>query len=214
MGIIVGNSNHSQSSSSNTEGRRSTGQALVSVGVDLAENGQLDEALEVFQRALTTLSVDAGATKKDDHVNDGTTTANNQHETTSSVPSTATTRATSSEQDNNAVSSSTTSNHVPKPPPPPTSSCCKRLRQAHNLANRGNVSAEKKRRTAELANGTGAKVQGGNTSSSSSPSRRMTLGATKKSRRTKSAEEMAQAEIYREEVSEDSVSVYQVMETS
>ena len=206
MGIVVGNSTHSQSSLGTTEGRRSTGKALIKVGVDLIENGQLGEALEVFQRAQTALSIDAGATKKDDHANDGTsmTTCNTtdckQHGTTNNVSSFAT-----SDQDNNAVSSS--SNHVPKSPPPPSSSCCKRLRQARSLARRDSVSAEKKRKT-ELANGTNAKIHGGN---GSSPSRRTNCAAAKKGRGTKSAEEMAHVEMYREEISEDSVSVYHVM---
>lgn len=204
MGIIVGNSSHSQSLST-TEGRRSTGQALISVGVDLIENGHLDEALEVFQRAQTTLSIDAGATKKDDHVNDAMASDYKQHERANGVSPFATTHATS-DQDNNAVSSS--ANHVPKPPPPPlpSSSCRKRLRQARSLAKRDSVCAEKKRRT-ELADGNNAKIHGGNSNNSSSPSRRMNSAAAKKGRGTKSAEEMAQVEMYREEISEDSVSV-------
>lgn len=202
MGIVVGNSTHSQSSLGTTEGRRSTGKALIKVGVDLIENGQLGEALEVFQRAQTALSIDAGITKKDDPVNDGTsmTTCNTtdckQHGTTDSVSSFST-----SDQDNNAVSSS--SNHVPKPPPPPSSSCCKRLRQARSLARQGSVNAEKKRKT-ELANDTNAKIHGGN---GSSPSRRTNCAAAKKGRGTKSVEEMAHVEMYREDISEDSVSV-------
>ena len=118
MGIVVGNSTHSQSSLGTTEGRRSTAKALIKGGVDLIENGQLGEALEVFQRAQTTLSIDAGATKTDDHVNDGINTTDcKQHETTNNVPSFST-----SDQDNDAVSSSSSSsNHAPKPPPPPSS---------------------------------------------------------------------------------------------
>ena len=205
MGIIVGNNSHSQSSLSTTDGRRSTGQALISVGVDLIENGQLGEALEVFQRAQTTLSADAAAAKKDDHVHDDPCTANaighKQLGTTNG--------ATLATRDHDSKAVSCSSNHVPKPPPPPPSSCCKRLRQAHSLATRDNVSADKKRRT-ELANGTNAKIP---SHSTRSPSRRTNSAATaKKGRGTKSAEEMAQVEMYHEEISEDSVSVYHVIE--
>jgi hypothetical protein len=190
MGVVVGtgDSFRSQSSLSTEDGRRSTGQALVGVGVDLVKKGQLDEALDVFQRALTVLSCAGSGARA------GTSTGATDHKRGAS-----TTRSTSSEDN----STSSSSNHVPKLPP--SSSVLKRLRRARNIASRDGASVDKKRKTgydSTTSASTNAFKSQGKNSSSSTTCRTSRPPKTAARRR---AEKISQAEMYSEEASEDSV---------
>ena len=190
-----------QTSVGTMEGRRLAGQALIGVGVDLAATGQLDEALEVFQRAQTTLSPVGAATRATsevDHIGD---TDHEQRAPTGVVVADATTATSTACAADASVrceddTSNTTPDHVPKASRPSTF-CSKRLRRAHDLARRDSISADKKRRTDYATNtASEAPITKGR--------RRMT--ATNGGKGNRAAEEIAQAEMYREETSDDLVS--------